>query len=111
MADNAPTTFHLDVTSANGTPLRFVLTPGHAPESSPVRYYDRRYTLAPGEFGYHPVNFNEDGQGCGPSLNIDAFTEGPDRTIRGWHEIDVWDIDPRTRALVGSWISHVLNLN
>ena len=106
-----PTTFHLDTISANGTPFRFVLTPQEErPERSSVRYYDRRYASAPGEFGYHPSNFNEHGQGCGGARSADDFMGSHDFGLRGWHEVDAWDVDVHTRRLVGTWIANVLGL-
>ena len=104
-----PTTFHLDVTGANGTPFRFVLTPDDDnPAKSLVRYYNRRYTLNEGDFGYHPVNFNEDGQSCGGGLYTRDFTEEFGSGFAGWHNVRAWDVDVRTRRLVGAWIANVL---
>ena len=107
-----PTTFHLDVPGANGTPFRFVLIPDNdTPARSRIRYHDRRYTLNEGDFAYHPRNFSEDGQACGPDQYADSFTTASDFGIRGWHEVDAWDIDQGTRVLVGLWVSHVLGLD
>ncbi len=107
-----PTTFHLDVTGANGTPFRFVLTPDDDnPARSSIRYHDRRYTLNDGDFAYHPRNFNEDGQACGPDDCADSYSPDDSCGFRGWHEVDAWDVDVRTRRLVGTWIAHVLGLS
>ncbi len=96
-----PTTYTLDMTGGNGTPFRFV----YWPADNAVRYYNRRYPLPEGE----PSRLNhqtEDGQACGGALAADDFTVASGGYgIRGWHEVDAWDIDVRTRELVGAWIN------
>lgn len=94
-----PATFTLDVTGANGTPFRFVYEAG----DRNVRYYDRRYPTQPDEQHYHPRNYNEDGQMCGPALLTESFTRGHGG-ILGWHEVNAWNIDWHTVRLVGNWI-------
>jgi hypothetical protein len=105
-----PTTFHLDVTGANGTPFRFVLRPIGSDGDATVRHYDRRYTLKEGEFGYHLTNFNEHGQSCGPATMSDDYSPDSDFGLAGWHDVRAWDIDVHTRRLVGTWIANVLGL-
>ena len=96
-----PTTYTLDMTGDNGTPFRFV----YNPTDGTVRYYDRRYTRTEGEYGYGINHMCEDGQACGGALTADNFTVSSGYGIRGWHEVDAWDIDRRTRELVGAWLN------
>lgn len=93
-------TYTLDITGGNGTPFRFVYKTGGT-----VRYYDRRYPTLPDEPHYHPRNYNEDGQKCGPDFNVESFTDASAQSgIIGWHEVDAWDIDAATVRLVGTWL-------
>lgn len=100
-----PTTFHIDLIGANGTPFRFEFTPYEGPHGT-VRYRDRRYTLSEGEPGYGINHTNENGQACGPVLGPEAFTGGKPG-IRGWHEVDAWDIDRITVGIVGIWLQRL----
>lgn len=95
-----PMTYTLDLMGGNGTPFRFVFFP----EELVVRYYDRRYTLTEGEPGYGINQMNEDGQACSPSLAPATFTNHCNHGLRGWHEVDAWDVDRATMVLVGDWI-------
>lgn len=97
-----PKIHKLDVISTKGVPLRFVYEMGGT-----VRYHDRRYPTTPDEQHYHPRNYNEDGQGCGPDLMVDSFTDPGHHGIIGWHEVEAWDIDANTRNLVGAWLSAI----
>lgn len=99
-----PGVFHLDVNSANGTPFRFVLDPAN----NVIRYYDRRYPKTDDQPGYGVNHFTEDGQACGPALTADTFARPPGYGLCGWHKVDVWDVDRKTMALVGSWIELVM---
>lgn len=78
------------VTTANGIPMLFVLDR----DKATVRYYDRRYAGRPG--------FTEYGQDCGPALAVDSFSPDATDGIRGWHEVDVWDLDAHTVRLVAN---------
>jgi len=80
------------VTTANGIPMLFVLDR----EQATVRYYDRRYAGKPG--------WPEHGQGCGPAFAVSSFSPDATHGIRGWHEIDVWDLDAATVRRVGNWL-------
>lgn len=95
-----PETYTLDITGDNGTPFRFVYELGGT-----IRYYDRRYPTQPGEPHYHPRNYNENGQNCGPDMLIESFTETDSASgIRPWHDVEAWAIDPGTQVLVGNWL-------
>jgi hypothetical protein len=94
-----PETYILDVVGDNGTPFRFVYELGDT-----VRYYDRRYPTLPDEPYYHPRNYSEHGQSCGPDMLIESFTDLGTHGIFGWHEVEAWDIDAFTRDLVGVWL-------
>lgn len=99
-----PTVHRLDVISANGIPLRFMVWV----DSGTVRYYDRRYTLQPGQPGYGINHTWEDGQACGPAMTPDSFDPWHVTGIRGWNSIDVWDVDPATMRVVTSWVQHTI---
>jgi hypothetical protein len=101
-ATERPETFHIDLTGGNGTPFRFVFLP----DDGSVWQYDRRHTIkAPDQT--HP-NFNDDGQLCGGTFAPSDFI-GKDSGIRGWHEVDAWDIDRATVRMVGIWLTHIAN--
>ncbi len=102
-AHGYPERFHIDVTGANLTPFRFVSWP----QTEEIRYYDRRYTLTPGQTGYGVNHTCEDGQACGPALHLADFTTTPLRALCGWHDVS-WDVDQETMLLVSSWVSHVM---
>lgn len=87
-----PLAHTLAATTANGIPMMFVWEPG----ADTVRYYDRRYAGQPG--------FTDYGQQCGPDLSADSFQQDATHGIRGWHEVDAWDIDARTVRLVAAWL-------
>lgn len=95
-----PETYSLDVVGGNGTPFRFT----YWPSKDEVGYQDRRYPSQPTEPQYRPFFYDEHGQGCGPVLLSDTFTDSGGFGIRGWHEVDAWDVDRHTVALVGTWI-------
>lgn len=99
-----PEIFTLDVIGGNGTPFRFVFWP----KLGDVVYLDRRIPTQPGEAGYRPYHYDENGQRCGAALDADNFTPDAQHGIRGWHEVDAWDIDRSTRRLVGSWIKLIM---
>lgn len=100
---NKPGTYTLDLIGKNGTPFRFV----YMPAEGKVQYFDRRYTLTPGEPGYGPNQMNENGQSCGSALLVSDFLP-PRRTgFRGWHEVDAWDVDGDTRYWVGEWLAQI----
>lgn len=99
--NTAPDTFHIDLTSANGTPFRFVFLP----ENGAVRYYDRRFAVEPGKQVHR--DFTEDGQACGPAMAPSVYLGGRSG-FRGWHEVDVWDVDRDTAAIVGVWLHHLI---
>lgn len=103
--DKRPDVFHIDLTGANGTPFRFEFTPGEGIHGV-VRYRDRRYTLAKGEPGYGINHTNENGQACGGFLYPSSYINRK-AGIRGWHEVDAWDIDRRTANMVGAWLLHI----
>ena len=88
------------VTTANGIPMLFVWDR----ETNEVRYYDRRYPVQPGSPGYGINNATEHGQCCGGARLASDFSPDAERGIRGWHEVDVWDLDARTVRLVGNWL-------
>lgn len=96
-----PTTYTLDMTGDNGTPFRFV----YWSADGAVRCYDRRYMLAEGEPGYGINHTCENGQACGPAFAFTDFVPIGHHGIRGYNEIDAWDIDRRTRELVGAWLT------
>ena len=98
---NKPEIFTLDLIGDNGTPFRFM----YWPEQGEIRYYDRRYPTTPDKPGYGINHFNENGQACGGPLLDTDFTPLADYGIRGWHEVDAWDIDRDTRRIVGKWIT------
>jgi hypothetical protein len=98
-----PETFHIDLTGGNGTPFRFVFWP----EVKTVRYYSRRHTLTEGEPGYGINHTNENGQACGPALSFTDFVPLCNYGIRGWHEVDAWDVDGETMRMVGLWLTHI----
>ena len=100
-----PATYTLDMTGGNGTPFRFV----YWPADGAVRYYDRRYTRTEGEYGYGIDQMCEDGQSCGPVFNATSFDPHTIYGIRGWHEVDAWDIDRATVQLVGTWLTALKN--
>lgn len=104
-----PTSFHIDLIGGNGTLFRFVWWPDEhqGTESGTIRYYDRQHTRAEGEPGYCINHMNENGQACGGPLLVSSFTHGSPDTLRGWHGIDVWDVDRGTRAMVGEWLRQV----
>lgn len=79
-------------TTANGIPMLFVWDR----DKGTIRYYDRRYARKPG--------FTEHGQDCGPALMAVDFHPNATHGIRGWHEVDAWDLDARTVRLVGNWL-------
>lgn len=79
-------------TTDRGTRLKFIWDP----TTDTVRYYDRRYAGQPG--------FPKHGQECGPSLPPESFNPDNPSGIRGWHEVDAWDLDARTVRLVGLWL-------
>lgn len=101
--EHEPGTHTFDLIGANGTPFRFMFWPG----TDEVRYYDRRYTLTEGEPGYGINHTTEWGQCCGPSLLPETFTDDHRMGVRGWHEVDAWDVDYITRRIVGTWIKMV----
>lgn len=109
-----PEVFTLDLIGGNGTPFRFMFWPKEhqATEEGTIRYYDRRYILTEGEPGYGINHTNENGQSCGGPLLVSSFTNaynyGFGSGIRGWNEVDAWDIDRHTVALVGNWIASIL---
>jgi hypothetical protein len=70
-------------------------------------YYDRRYPTRPDELAYRPFFNDENGQHCGPYLEESSFTGDRKYGIRGWHEVDAWDIDRRTVIMVGDWIEMI----
>lgn len=86
------TRFTFAATTDSGIPMMFVWDP----DSETIRYYDRRYAGQPG--------FTEHGQDCGPALSADSFQPDATDGIRGWHEVDAWDLDARTVRLVGMWL-------
>lgn len=96
-----PTTYTLDMPGDNGTPFRFVYWPADAA----VRYYDRRYTRAKSDIGYGIDHKCEHGQACGPRLHPTDFTAFDADPIRGWQNMDVWDVDRRTVQMVGVWLT------
>lgn len=105
MSNERPASFHIDLTGGNGTPFRFEFTPDEGPHGQ-VRYRDRRYTLTEGKPGYGINHTNEDGQACGPALMPYSLIDC-DSGIRGWHEVDAWDVDRATVQLVGAWLRHI----
>lgn len=84
--------FRFTATTANGIPMMFVWDPA----ARTLRYYDQRFAEQPG--------FTEYGQDCGPALLADSFQPNATQGIRGWHEVDVWDLDARTVRAVGMWL-------
>jgi hypothetical protein len=103
MDKHDPEVFHLDVIGGNGTPFRFEYTPAE----ELVRYRDRRYTLPVGAPGYGINHTTEDGQACGPARCIEGSTARDVTGLRGWHEVDEWDVDRATMVLVGDWITMI----
>lgn len=99
-----PEVFTLDLIGDNGTPFRFMFWP----KTGDVKYYDRRYPAQPDEPHYRLNHYDENGQNCGPGFVADDFPLSSSHGIRGWHEVDAWDIDRGTRSLVGQWIHRVL---
>lgn len=95
-----PVTFHIDLTGGNGTPFRFVFLP----DDGSLWQYDRRHATKPGE-ETNP-QFNEDGQLCGGAVAPSDFT-GKVTGIRGWNQVDDWDIDRATVGMVGVWLQHI----
>lgn len=89
MTDTAHT---FAATTDRGVPLLFVWDPG----TEKVRYYDTRYA---GQFG-----FAEYGQDCGAALYATSFQPDATSGIRGWHEVDAWDLDATTVRKVGTWL-------
>lgn len=100
-----PETYTLDTIGGNGTPFRFVFWPGE--NGGTVRYYDRRYPMAEGETGYGINRWNENGQCCGGARSVDDFVGPHVYGLRGWHEVDVWDVDRATVVMVGDWIEEI----
>jgi hypothetical protein len=101
------TTFQMDVIGENGTPFRFM----YWPKDKVIRYYDRRYVLEEGDPGYGINHTNENGQSCGTALLMESFV--PVRPVeghgmRGWHEVEAWDVDAATMHLVGVWLTHII---
>lgn len=95
-----PETYSLDLIGGNGTPFRFV----YWPSTDTVSYQDRRYPSKPDEPQYRPFMHDENGQNCGPTLTYTDFVPLSDSGMRGWNEIDAWDIDRSTMRRVGMWL-------
>lgn len=104
MDPKMPESYTIDLMGDNGTPFRFMYWPG----SGMVRYYDRRYTLTEGEPGYGINHMNEDGQACGPVLTPEVFTQHGGTGMRGWHEVDSWDVDRATMTVVADWLEMIM---
>lgn len=100
-----PITFHIDLTGANGTPFRFVFLP----EDGSVWQYDRRYAVEAGKQNH--AHFTEDGQLCGGARSTRDFPGTSIYGLRGWHEVDVWDVDMDTRNFVGFWLKRIADTN
>jgi hypothetical protein len=87
-------------TTSRGIPMLFVWDR----TDNTVRYYDRRYTLTPDQPGYGINHTCELGQCCGGPRMASDFRPDDTHGIRGWHEVDAWDLDARTVQLVGTWL-------
>lgn len=101
ITQQSPDVFTLDVVSANDIPLRFMFWP----RQGVVRYHDRRYTLQPEQPGYGINHTNENGQCAGGVMLPGDFSADAESGIRGWHEVDAWDVDAATCRLVGTWLA------
>lgn len=96
-----PETHSLDLIGGNGTPFRFT----YWPSTDTVSYQDRRYPSQPNEPQYRPFFNDEHGQNCGPALNADTFRNHGNTGMRGWHEVDAWDVDRASMVAVGDWLT------
>lgn len=98
-----PETYSLDLIGGNGTPFRFT----YWPRTETVAYQDRRYPTQPDEPHYRPFHYDENGQNCGPAMAYTDFVPLSNHGIRGWHEVDAWDLDRDTVRLVGTWLETI----
>lgn len=104
-----PEVFTMDTIGGNGTPFRFMYWPREEQfgELGTVRYYDRRYPVQKGQPGYGINHATEDGQCAGGALYPSSFHPDAQFGIRGWHDVDAWDVDMMTARLVGRWIEAI----
>lgn len=77
-----------------GTGMRALVI--YNPDDATVQIYDRRYAGQPG--------FTEHGQRCGGPQSASDFHRDATTGIRGWHDVDHWDMDARTVRLIGAWL-------